>query len=93
MPPEIVYAVDIQKQAIEQLEMSIEKNRNTGIVPVNCDLKELWNEAPLGRLSLVTCNPPYKAANAGIESNQHIKLQDMRFSAILKMFAVQRQDF
>ncbi len=69
MPPEIVYAVDIQKQAIEQLEMSIEKNRNTSIVPVNCDLKELWNEAPLGRLSLVTCNPPYKAANAGIESN------------------------
>jgi tRNA1(Val) A37 N6-methylase TrmN6 len=69
MPPKITYAVDIQKQAIRQLEMSIEKNEIENIVPVCADLKELWENAPLGRLSLVTCNPPYKAAYAGIESS------------------------
>jgi tRNA1(Val) A37 N6-methylase TrmN6 len=68
MPPEVVYAVDIQKQAIDQLKISIEKNKTQGVIPINCDLKELWEDAPLGQLSLVTCNPPYKAANAGIES-------------------------
>lgn len=67
-PPKIIYAVDIQKQAIDQLNISIEKNGISGIVPVNCDLKILWEDAPLEKLSLVVCNPPYKAANAGIES-------------------------
>lgn len=36
--------------------------------PVCTDLKELWDGAPLGQLDLVTCNPPYKAHQAGIES-------------------------
>lgn len=68
-PPKLTYAVDIQKQAIEQLEISLEKNNINSIVPICADLKTLWDDAPLGTLSLVTCNPPYKAANAGIESS------------------------
>lgn len=67
-PPHITYALDIQHQAIKQLEISLEKNKINTIVPVCADLKELWNDAPLGKCSLVTCNPPYKAAKAGIES-------------------------
>lgn len=67
-PPKITYAVDIQKQAIEQLEMSLEMSNIENIVPICADLKELWNDAPIGKCSLVTCNPPYKASNAGIES-------------------------
>lgn len=67
-PPQITYAVDIQAGAIEQLTLGIEKSDITGIVPVCADLKELWADAPLGQLDLVTCNPPYKAANAGFES-------------------------
>jgi len=67
-PPQIIYAVDIQKGAIEQLELGIEKSGILGIVPICADLKELWSEAPVGQLDLVTCNPPYKAANAGLES-------------------------
>ena len=51
-----------------QLENSLEKNGIENIIPVCADLKELWDAAPIGQLSLVTCNPPYKAANAGIES-------------------------
>lgn len=67
-PPVTTYAVDIQKQAVEQLEISIEKSNVKSIVPICADLKVLWDDAPLGMCSLVTCNPPYKAAKAGIES-------------------------
>lgn len=67
-PPTVTYAVDIQKQAIEQLKISLEKSGVDTIVPVCADLKVLWEGAPLGKCSLVTCNPPYKAAKAGIES-------------------------
>ena len=67
-PPKVIFALDIQKKAVEQLKMSIEKSGVETIVPVNADLKELWEGAPLGKCSLVTCNPPYKAADSGIES-------------------------
>lgn len=66
--PKIIYGVDIQSQAIEQFNISVEKNKLENIVPVCADLKILWQDAPLGGLDVVTCNPPYKAANAGIES-------------------------
>lgn len=68
-PPLITYAVDIQPLAIKQLKISLKKNNISNIEPICADLKELWQDAPLGTLSLVTCNPPYKAANAGIESS------------------------
>ena len=66
--PSKIYAVDIQENAIEQLKLGIEKSGLSNIVPVCADLKILWDDAPLGKCSLVVCNPPYKAANAGIES-------------------------
>lgn len=66
--PSVIYGLDIQPQAIEQLEVTVCKNNLESLVPVCADLKELWQDAPLGRLDVVTCNPPYKAANAGIES-------------------------
>lgn len=69
MPPEIIYAVDIQEDAVEQLKMGMDKSEIRNIIPVHADLKGLWKNAPVGQLDLVTCNPPYKAANAGIESS------------------------
>ena len=68
MPPQIIYAVDIQENAVAQLKLSIEKSGVSGIVPICADMRELWEDAPLGQLDLVICNPPYKAVNAGIES-------------------------
>lgn len=68
-PPQITYAVDIQKSAIEQLKKGIEASNVKNIVPVLADLKILWDNAPKGQLDLVICNPPYKATNAGIESS------------------------
>lgn len=67
-PPQVTYAVDIQEGAIEQLRLGMERSETSGIIPICADLKELWEGAPLGSLDLVTCNPPYKAANAGFES-------------------------
>ncbi len=68
LPPQVTYAVDIQEGAIEQLKLGIERSETVGIVPVCADLKELWDDAPKGQLDLVTCNPPYKADNAGFQS-------------------------
>lgn len=68
MPPKITYAVDIQEGAINQLKLGLERSETSGIVPICADLKELWDGAPLGTLDLVTCNPPYKAADSGFES-------------------------
>ncbi len=67
-PPVITYAVDIQEKAIEQLKISIEKSSIDSIVPICEDLKQLGDNIPNGCCSLVTCNPPYKATKAGIES-------------------------
>ena len=68
LPPEITYAVDIQEGAIRQLRLGLEHSETSGIIPICADLRELWDDAPLGRLDLVTCNPPYKAVNSGFES-------------------------
>lgn len=66
--PKELYGVDIQAQAIEQFDITVEKNGLENIHPVKADLKELWEGCPKGSFDVVTCNPPYKAANAGIES-------------------------
>ena len=66
--PQIIYGVDIQSQAIDQLKITVEKNSLDNIIPVCADLKVLWKDAPSENLDVVTCNPPYKAASAGIES-------------------------
>ena len=36
-PPKVIFALDIQKKAVEQLKMSIEKSGVETIVPVNAD--------------------------------------------------------
>lgn len=67
-PPRLCYGVDIQKQAVMQLEHSVQKNGLEGrLFPLRADLKEL-SSLPCGPLDLVTCNPPYKAQGSGILS-------------------------
>ncbi len=64
----LVYGIDIQEQAIEQLNITVENNQLDGLIPVLGDLKGLGNKVPKASFDIVTCNPPYKATNAGIES-------------------------
>ncbi len=69
-PPQEIYGVDIQPEAIAQFRQSIAES--TAVIsqmhPICADLRQLWEQAPLGKLHLVTCNPPYKAYQAGMES-------------------------
>ncbi|MCQ2407893.1 MAG: methyltransferase domain-containing protein [Oscillospiraceae bacterium] len=66
-PPKKIWAVDIQPDAIEQLRLGIEKSGGRNIEPICADLRNL-PMLPAGQFDLVTCNPPYKAANSGIQS-------------------------
>ena len=65
VPPKKVFAVDIQPQAIEQLEITVRENAFEAFFPICADLKGL---KPVELADVVTCNPPYKAAGAGIVS-------------------------
>lgn len=67
-PPALTYAVDISEQAVDQLKLGIEKSSAENIIPVCADIKTLWENAPLGKCSLVTCNPPYYTAGTGMEN-------------------------
>ena len=61
--------MDIQEEAIAQLRLALEKSElPLAITPICADLRQLWKDAPLGSLDLITCNPPYKANGAGILS-------------------------
>ncbi|SDM85083.1 tRNA1(Val) (adenine(37)-N6)-methyltransferase [Acetanaerobacterium elongatum] len=67
--PNVIFAVDIQPQAIEQTMASVEQNSlQSAVIPVLADLKHLEGKIPFGSFDLVTCNPPYKAADTGIIS-------------------------
>ena len=68
MPPRQIYGLDIQPEAIRLLEQTVAENRLTNLTPVLGDLRTLWPDAPLEQCTLVTCNPPYKAKGAGMES-------------------------
>lgn len=71
--PKKIFAVDIQPDAITQLRLGIEKSDiPSEIVPVCADLRAL-TDMPFGQFDLVTCNPPYKAANSGILSENSQK--------------------
>lgn len=66
--PKKIYGIDIQKQAVEQFNITVERSELTDVFPLCMDIKNLTNAAPIGMCDIVTCNPPYKAAGAGIES-------------------------
>ena len=66
--PKNIIAVDIQEQAIRQLEMSIDKSNITTIEPICADLKSLWANSPDCSLDVITCNPPYKLNNTGAKN-------------------------
>lgn len=63
-----IYAVDIQKNAYDQLCRSLAINKIERIIPLNCDLREPVASLPKGKFDLVTMNPPYTKADSGIES-------------------------
>lgn len=64
-PPKVIYALDVQENAIEQLKAGIAESKAEHIIPVCADLRELWDGAPLGQTDLILCNPPYQPPGSG----------------------------
>ncbi len=73
-PPAEVYAVEIQDEAFELMQMTAEKNGLTDrFIPVKADLTkddELF-AVPRQKMDLVTVNPPYYKPGAGAERLSH----------------------
>lgn len=64
--PELIYAVEIQEEAIELLRKTAAENSLENIKPVLCDLREITQEEiPFESADLVTANPPYMVGNSG----------------------------
>lgn len=67
--PKWAVGVDIQPEAIDLAEQSIEHNKLNEKFSVVCsDMQDLKGKVPFGSFKVVTCNPPYKADGAGIKS-------------------------
>ncbi len=64
-PPRLVYALDIQPSAIEQLQRGIAESGSPSIIPLCCDLRMLWEGYPREDVDLVLCNPPYFPEGSG----------------------------
>ncbi len=75
-----ITAVDIQKDAIDMLNRSINHNIENGIENAKCitplcaDLKALKGKCEFGHYNVVVCNPPYKLSGSGITNPDNQKL-------------------
>lgn len=73
--PARAYAVELQEQAAQQLEITAREGGYGGrLIPLHADLRVLRGKLEAGAFDLVTCNPPYKAAGAGIPSENRAEL-------------------
>ena len=70
-PPKKIYGVELQKEAVELLERSVEENGlQDRITPVQADLRDtqaLIQAIPRNSADMVTVNPPYYKENSGKE--------------------------
>ncbi len=62
------FGVDISPEAIDLACRSAKANGFENFSAVCADLKNLKGKVPFGCHTLVTCNPPYKAANSGLKN-------------------------
>lgn len=60
--------IDISAEAVKLAEMSAKENGFDNFKAVNSDLLDLKGKVEFGRATLITCNPPYKAPNAGLKN-------------------------
>ena len=70
-PPKRIYAVELQKDAVELLCKSVQENGlQDRIIPVEadlCDKETLTRLVPREKMDMVTVNPPYFKENSGKE--------------------------
>lgn len=74
-----IYALDIQKEAIDLMTESLRHNTANGIEnaavihPLLGDIRDIRDLLPAGSFDLVVCNPPYKLTGTGIENPDDAK--------------------
>jgi tRNA1Val (adenine37-N6)-methyltransferase len=66
--PEHIIAIDIQHEAVELLRMSEEKNKAGNMQIIEGDIRNYRSIISAGKLDLISCNPPYKAAGTGAQN-------------------------
>ncbi len=67
--------VDISEEAINLAQKTKEELNIDRFTAINCDLKALKGKVEFGCHTLVTCNPPYKAPNAGLKNpNERLRV-------------------
>ncbi|MCH5206167.1 MAG: methyltransferase [Oscillospiraceae bacterium] len=68
-PPKLVYAMDIQEEAIELLKSSVAENSlENAVKPILCDLREIPQSVlKYETVDVVTANPPYMTGGSGYE--------------------------
>ena len=67
--PKQVTAIDIQPEAVRQMNVSVEQSSLDGkLTPVLADLRE-YKSLGHARYDLCSCNPPYRAVGTGIISS------------------------
>ncbi len=67
------YGVDISSEAIKLANKTKQEFAFDKFTPVLSDLKDLKGKVPFGSNTLVTCNPPYKAPDAGLKNPDSVK--------------------
>lgn len=70
---ESAYGVDISPEAITLATQTKEDENFVNFIPVLSDLKDLKGKVPFGSNTIVTCNPPYKAPDAGLKNPDSVK--------------------
>ena len=66
--------VDISGEATTLAQQTINELEIPNFSAINCDLKELKGKVDFGSHTLVTCNPPYKAPNAGLKNPDSVEM-------------------
>lgn len=67
-PLKSTIGVDISKEATDLAQKTKDELGLENFTVVNSDLKDLKGKVDFGCHTLVTCNPPYKAPNAGLKN-------------------------
>ncbi|MGI6279402.1 MAG: tRNA1(Val) (adenine(37)-N6)-methyltransferase [Acutalibacteraceae bacterium] len=66
--------VDISTEAAELAALTVKELGIENFKVINADLKDLKGKVEFGCHTLVTCNPPYKAPNAGLKNPDKIDM-------------------
>lgn len=66
--------VDISEEATALAEQTVKELELSNFEIVNGDLKNLKGRVEFGCHTLVTCNPPYKAPNAGLKNPDSVEM-------------------